>query len=189
MEEPTGRVKHTFSVATGCSARLLWHFRAGTDARVAARGQAGDRPYEPARRRAGAAVDGRGYQVRRWSNAYSCVGWAWGSKVPAPASGRSHSGGPRRARCGVARPRRRRGIAGRLVNGGLPEDSTATPTGGLWPVRDTRHVGRNVRNRAALLAFAARRSMAGRGRQRQFPRPIQSKRSRATLTLPLHRAG
>ena len=39
--EPIGRVKRPFSVATGCSARLLRHFRAGTDARVAARGPAG----------------------------------------------------------------------------------------------------------------------------------------------------
>jgi hypothetical protein len=41
VEEPIGRVKRPFSVATGCSARLLRHFRPGTDARVAARRQAG----------------------------------------------------------------------------------------------------------------------------------------------------
>ena len=35
-----GRVKRRFAVATGCSARLLRHFRAGADAKVAARGQA-----------------------------------------------------------------------------------------------------------------------------------------------------
>jgi len=41
--EPVARVKHRFSVATGCSARLSWRFRAGAGARVAARGQAGGR--------------------------------------------------------------------------------------------------------------------------------------------------
>ena len=51
--------------------------------------------HAPARRRTRRAVDGRGYQVRRWSNSYSGAGWAWGSQSPAPASGRSHSGGPR----------------------------------------------------------------------------------------------
>ena len=71
-----GRVKRSFSVATGSSARVLPHFRPGTDAKVAARGQAGDRQHEPARRRTGTAVDGRGCQVRPWSNADSGAGWA-----------------------------------------------------------------------------------------------------------------
>jgi hypothetical protein len=50
------RVKHGFSAAMGCSARLLRHFRAGADAKVAARRQPGDRPHEPARRRTGTAA-------------------------------------------------------------------------------------------------------------------------------------
>ena len=58
--EPIGRVTRPFSVATGCSARLLRHFRAGTDARVAARGQAGGREHEPARRRTRVCSDGGG---------------------------------------------------------------------------------------------------------------------------------
>ena len=40
-EEPVGRVKRRFAVATGCSAYLSWHFRAGAGAKVAACGQAG----------------------------------------------------------------------------------------------------------------------------------------------------
>jgi hypothetical protein len=51
VEEPIGRVNRPFSVATGCSARLLRRFRAGTDAKVAARGQTGGGRHEPARRR------------------------------------------------------------------------------------------------------------------------------------------
>ncbi len=52
------RVKRPFSVATGCWARLSWHLRAGTDARVAARGQAGAGTSRPggAHRRAAAVV-------------------------------------------------------------------------------------------------------------------------------------
>jgi hypothetical protein len=44
-------VKRGSSVATGCSARLLRHFRVGTDAREAPRGQAGDRQHELVGRR------------------------------------------------------------------------------------------------------------------------------------------
>jgi hypothetical protein len=40
-EEPVGRVTRRFAVATGCSACLSWHFRAGAGAKVAACGQAG----------------------------------------------------------------------------------------------------------------------------------------------------
>jgi len=41
VEEPVGRVERRFAVATGCSARLSWHFRADAGAKVAACGQAG----------------------------------------------------------------------------------------------------------------------------------------------------
>jgi hypothetical protein len=44
VEEPVGRVKRRFAAASGCSARLLRHCRAGADASVAARGQARVRP-------------------------------------------------------------------------------------------------------------------------------------------------
>ena len=60
------RVKRRVSAAMGCSAPLSSHFRAGAGARVAACGQAGGRRHESARRRARTAVDGRGYQMRRW---------------------------------------------------------------------------------------------------------------------------
>jgi len=59
VEEPVGRVKRRFAVATGCSARLSWHFRAGAGAKVAACGQAGGGRREPARRGA-PTTGGRG---------------------------------------------------------------------------------------------------------------------------------
>jgi hypothetical protein len=60
-------VKRRSSAAKGCSARWWSYFLAGADTRVAARGQAGGRRLEQARRRAQASVDGR-YQAMRWSN-------------------------------------------------------------------------------------------------------------------------
>ena len=80
VEEPVGRVKRRCAMATGCSARLSWHFRAGAGAKVAACGQAGGGRHEPARRRALRSVDDSGYQVMRWSN----------SKVGADCADGSH---------------------------------------------------------------------------------------------------
>jgi len=64
------RVKRRFPVATSGSVRLSWRFRAGADAKVAARGQAGGGRHEPARRRRRVSSDGDGggYQAMRWSN-------------------------------------------------------------------------------------------------------------------------
>jgi len=45
------RANRRFWVATGCSAQVSSHFRAGADANVAARGQTGGGRHEPARRR------------------------------------------------------------------------------------------------------------------------------------------
>ena len=79
------------SLATGA-----WHFRVGTDARVAARGQAGGREHEPARRRTQTSSDGGGYQLRRWSNSKAGVDWSSGSAAGScSASAAAHSGGPR----------------------------------------------------------------------------------------------
>ena len=50
---------------------------------------------EPARRRPQASVDGRGFQVRRWSNSKAGAGWSSGSAAGScSASVASHSGGP-----------------------------------------------------------------------------------------------
>ena len=111
--EPIGRVKRSFSVATGCSARLLRHFRAGTDARVAGCGQAGGREHEPARRRTptSGGGGGGGYQLRRWSNSKAGAHWSSGSAAGScSAAAAAHSGGPR-VRCGRrgGRPRRKGG--------------------------------------------------------------------------------
>ena len=65
----------------GCSARLSLYFGAGAEAKAAARGQAGGRRHEPARRRAETSGDGRGYPVRRWSNSKAGVGSSAGSGV------------------------------------------------------------------------------------------------------------
>jgi len=74
-----GRVKHRFSVATGRSARISGHFRAGAGARVAACGQAGGGRHESARRRTRVSGGGSGYQLRRWSNSKAGAGWSSGS--------------------------------------------------------------------------------------------------------------
>ncbi len=94
--EPGGRLKRRFSVATGCSTRLSWHFRAGADAKVAARRQVGGRQHEPTRRRTPTSGGGCGYQLRRWSNAKAGAGWSSGSaeELCAPPVA-AHSGGPR----------------------------------------------------------------------------------------------
>jgi len=78
VEEQIGRVKRPFAVAMGCSARLLRHFRAGPDARVAVRGQARRREHEPARRRTQTSGGGCSYQLRRWSNSKAGAGWSSG---------------------------------------------------------------------------------------------------------------
>ena len=65
VEEPVGRVTRRFAVATGCWIRLWWYFRAGADARVATRGQAGGGRHERARRRTRVSGDGGGYQALR----------------------------------------------------------------------------------------------------------------------------
>ena len=57
-----GWVKRRVSAATGCSAPLSSHFRAGADARLAVCGQAAGRGHEPTRRRAWRSVDDGGYQ-------------------------------------------------------------------------------------------------------------------------------
>ena len=49
-------------------ARTSWHFRAGVDAKVAARRQAGEGRHAPVRRRTQTSGSGSGYQVSRWSN-------------------------------------------------------------------------------------------------------------------------
>ena len=56
--EPIGRVKPPFAVATGCSARLSGHLRAGANAEMAARGPAvaSTSPPGVAHRRAAAVV-------------------------------------------------------------------------------------------------------------------------------------
>jgi hypothetical protein len=54
------RVKRRFAAAMCCSARLSCWFRAGTNARAGARGQAGGGRHEPARRRARLRSDGDG---------------------------------------------------------------------------------------------------------------------------------
>ena len=96
MEKSVGRVKRRFAAATGCSARLWWHFPAGADAGVAARGQAGGGEHEPARRRTGMSSDGGGYQLRRWSNSKAGADWSSGSAPRScSASVAAHSGGPR----------------------------------------------------------------------------------------------
>ena len=59
------RVKRRFLAAPGYSAPLSSHFRAGADAGVAARGQAGGYRHEPARHRARASGDCGGYQAMR----------------------------------------------------------------------------------------------------------------------------
>jgi len=81
VEKSVGRVKRRFAAATGCSARLWWHFPAGADARLAACGQAGGGKHEPARRRARVSSDGDGggYQLRRWSNSKAGARWSSGS--------------------------------------------------------------------------------------------------------------
>ena len=65
------RVKRGFSAAMGCSARLSSYFCAGADAKVAARGQAGGRGHEPARRRTEMSGGGSGY--RFWLPAAALV--------------------------------------------------------------------------------------------------------------------
>jgi hypothetical protein len=75
---PVARVNRRFSAAPGCSARWWWHFRAGTEAKVVARGQAGGGRYEPARRRTQTSGGG-GYQLRRWSNSKAGAGGSSGS--------------------------------------------------------------------------------------------------------------
>jgi hypothetical protein len=57
VEGSVAGVKRPFAVATGCSARLSWRLRAGADAKVATRGQAGGGRHEHARQRAQASVD------------------------------------------------------------------------------------------------------------------------------------
>ena len=70
VEKPVGRVKRGFAVATGCSASLWSHFRAGANAKVSAREEAGGGRHEPARRRTRLSTggDGVGYRLRRRSN-------------------------------------------------------------------------------------------------------------------------
>ena len=75
VEEPVGRGKRRFAAATGCSARLWWHLRAGANAEMAARGQAGGGRHEPARRRTRVSGGGCDYQRRRWSNSKAGLGW------------------------------------------------------------------------------------------------------------------
>jgi len=95
--EPIGRVNRPFAAATGCSTRLLRHFRAGADASVAARRQAGGGRHEPARRRTRVSSDGDGdgggYQLRRWSNSKAGAHWSSGSAAGScSASAAAHCG-------------------------------------------------------------------------------------------------
>ena len=96
VEEPVGRVKRRLAAATGCSARLSGHFRAGANAEMAVRGQAGGGRHEPARRRTRVSGGGSGYQLRRWSNSKAGADWSSGSAAGScSASVAAHSGGPR----------------------------------------------------------------------------------------------
>ena len=94
VEEPTGWVKRRFAAAAGCSARWWWHLRAGADAEMAARGQAGGGRHEPARRRPQTS-DGGGYQAMRWANSKAGADWSSGSAAGSCAAAAAHSGGPR----------------------------------------------------------------------------------------------
>lgn len=94
------RVKRGFSAAMGCSARLSSYFCAGADAKVAARGQAGGRGHEPARRRTEMSGGGSGY--RFWLPAAALVELVGRgglkqriSAGSCSAAVASHSGGPR----------------------------------------------------------------------------------------------
>ena len=96
VEEPVGRVKRRIAAATGRSARFSGHFRAGADARVAARGQAGGGRHEPARRRTRVSGGGSGYPLRRWSNSKAGAHWSSGAAAGScSALVAAHSGGPR----------------------------------------------------------------------------------------------
>jgi len=72
VEEPVGRVKRRFAAAAGGSARFSGHFRAGADASVAARGQAGGGRHEPARRRPQTSDVG-GYQAMASAAALTAI--------------------------------------------------------------------------------------------------------------------
>jgi len=87
--------------------RLSWRFRAGADAKVAARGQAGGGRHEPARRRTRVSSDGDGggYQAMRWSNSKAGADCADG---PQPESNVRYRGQIATAGCGREPPDRRR---------------------------------------------------------------------------------
>ena len=71
-------VNRRLLTATGCSAHPLPDFRAGTDDKLAASGQAGEGRHEPTRRRTRTSGGGSGYQLRRWSNSKAGADYADG---------------------------------------------------------------------------------------------------------------
>jgi len=148
------RVKRRFSAVTGCSARLSWHFRAGADARVAARGQTGGGRHESARRRTRLSGDGGGYQAMRRSTRRPGRTGAADQRRDRTQSRRSPTvAGRGRVRCGEVRSAHPegRGCRGR-GSGETPAPHVPAPT--------MRHRGPRGSGRARSRGVAGRSDRA-----------------------------